>query len=137
MWATEIQKVLKWFAKFEIVASPSGTMIRAQAKATTNKRWKTIVKTADEAAILMQATEDDLEHFEKFQQEGAGFSRIKSWCTTNQYGFGLPTMPEMLQKQQAMRMHEATKHQTMHVAYACMPATNCMACMSTTPTRKR
>ena len=80
--------------------SPSGTNILAEAKATTKQRWKTIhvVKTAAEAAILMQAAEDDLENLE-VTAGSDGLSRIKGWCTTNQRGLDLPTMPEVFQTQ--------------------------------------
>ena len=71
-WATEVQKDLKWLARLETGVSPSGTALLAQAKATTTKRWKTIVKTAIEAAIIMQGTEDEFENLEKLKQEVLG-----------------------------------------------------------------
>ena len=68
---------MKCFARLETGVSPSGITLLAQAKATTKKTWKTRIKTAIEAAILMQGPEDDLEHFEKFQQEALGSVGLK------------------------------------------------------------
>ena len=76
-WATEIQKDLKLCARLEIGVSPSGSTILAPAKATTKQIWRTRVKTAIEAAILMQATDEDLENLEKFQQEALGSVGLK------------------------------------------------------------
>ena len=63
-WATEIQKDLKWFAKFETGESPKVIKMFQQADQVTNNRWKTRAKTAAQASFLMQATEDDLAQFE-------------------------------------------------------------------------
>ena len=71
-WATEVQKDLKWLARLETGVSPPGTSFLAQAKGTTKTIWKTRVKTAIQAAILMQGTEDDLENLEEFQQDALG-----------------------------------------------------------------
>ena len=40
-----------------------------QAKEAIKKTWKTRVNIATQAAIQMQAAEDDLDNFEKFQQD--------------------------------------------------------------------
>ena len=77
-WATEVQKDLKWLARLETGVRPTGTSLLAQAQATTKKRWKTKVKTAIQAAILMQGTEDDLENLEQFQQDALGSVGFKA-----------------------------------------------------------
>ena len=71
-WAVEVQKDLKWMARLEVVVSPTEPNLLVQAKEVTKTKWKTRVKTATQAAIQMQATEDDFENLEKFQQYAFG-----------------------------------------------------------------
>ena len=61
----------------ETGVSPSRLTILAWATATTNKRWKTIVKTVSGATILMQTADDDFENLEKFKQEVLGVVGLK------------------------------------------------------------
>ena len=128
-WATEVQKDLKWLARLETGVSPTGTSLLAQAKATTKKRWKTKVKTAIQAAIPMQGTEDDLENLEKFQQDALGSVGLKVGAPRVSVDWACLHCQKCFKNKQAMRMHEDTKHQSMHVAHADMPATNCLGCM--------
>ena len=117
-WAIEVQKDLKWLSRLETGVSPTGTSLLAQAKATTKKRWKTKVKTAIQAAIPMQGTDDDLENLEKFQQDALGSVGLKVGAPPVRVDWAWPQCLKCLKNKQAMRMHEVTKHQLMHVDYA-------------------
>ena len=68
----EIQNVFKWLARFETGGSPTAVGMLQQAGQVIKQRWKTRVKTATQAAIQMQATEDDFENLAKFQQYAFG-----------------------------------------------------------------
>ena len=67
-WAREVRRDLENLAKLEVGVIPTPIQLVAQAKETTKNIWKTRIKIADAAAILMQDTKDDLENLEKFQQ---------------------------------------------------------------------
>ena len=101
-WSFEIQKDLKWFVRLETGVSPSGTTILAQAKATTQNIWKTRVKTATEAAILMQATDDDLEKLEKFQQEALGSVGLKVGAPPVSVDWACPQCRKCFKNKQAI-----------------------------------
>ena len=93
------------------------------------KRWKTNVKTAAQAAVLMQATEDDLAQLEIIQQDALGSIGLKVGFIVVQEDWACPQCQTCFRSKQAMRMHEVTKHKAMHVSHAYMPATNCPCCM--------
>ena len=57
--------------------SPTATSFLVQAKGTIKKQMKTRVKTAAQAAILMQGTQDDLDKVEKFQHDALGTVGLK------------------------------------------------------------
>ena len=67
-WATEVQKDFKWMARLEVGVNPTVINLLYQAKEAIKKRWITRVKTATQAAIQMQATDDDLESIEKYNK---------------------------------------------------------------------
>ena len=56
----EIQKDSKLFAKFETGESPTATGMLQQADQVIKQKWKTTVKTAVQASVLIQAAEDGL-----------------------------------------------------------------------------
>ena len=128
-WAAEVQTYLKWLARLQTGVSPTGASFLAQAKGTTNKICKTRVKTAIQAVILMQGTEDDLENFEKFKQNALGLVGLRVGAPLVSVDWACPQCQTCFKNKQAARMHEVTKHQLMHVAHVFMPATNSLFCM--------
>ena len=101
----------------------------AQAKETTKKRWKTRIKIAEAAAVLMQDTKDDLANLEKFQQAAFVSIGLTVGAPPPQLDWACPTCQKCFPNKQAMRMHEASVHKLYHIAHAYLPGTNCPYCM--------
>ena len=120
---------MKLLTRLEVGESPTVINLLRQAKDATNKRWKTRVKTATQAAIQMQAAADDLENPEKFQQDAPGSVGLKVGSPFVKEDWACPQCQTCFKNKQAMRMHEVATHHVMHVAHAYMPATSCMCCM--------
>ena len=74
----------------------------------------------------MQGAEDDFENLEKFQQDALGSVGLKVGAPPASVDWACPQRQKCFKNKQAMRMHEVTKHQLLHYAYAYMPEANCL-----------
>ena len=100
-----------------------------QAYQVVTNVWKFMIKIAAQATILLQATEEDLAQFERFQQDALGSIGLKVGLPPIQKDWACPSCQKRFKNKQVMRMHEVAKHKIMHIAHAYMPATSCQCCM--------
>ena len=104
-WTKEVRKEVESLAKLEVGVTPTGMQMIAQAKETTQKRWKARIKTAAAAAVLIQGTQDDLENLEKFQQAALVSVGLKVGAPPVKVDWACPQCQKCFTNKQAMRMH--------------------------------
>ena len=115
--------------KLETGIPPAPMQVIIQAKNATKKGWRATTKTAEASALLMQDTEDDIEHLEKIQQAAFLSIGLKVAALSTRTEWTCAQCEKSFSNKQAMRMHETVMHKLKHIAHAYLPGTNCQYCL--------
>ena len=136
-WAAQVHEDLTWLTGLEVGPVPSIAKTLRDITAMSKGAWQGRLKRAVKAELAIQATQADIVRLEEFQQDAFGAFGIPVGQPEPLLDWHCPQCNEPFASLQAMRCHQAAKHDAVHVANCYVEGSVCLACAKDFHTRNR